>query len=143
MKKPTRYTGPYLFKSGRCAGRKFMVVYYSDGSRGTTLYSRYLMQEHLGRRLGTWEDVDHINEDKTDDVVTNFQLLSKGEHASKTAKIRFKDAWLEFNCPICGIASRRIMSQVRRSKKRGNAGPFCGKVCSRKYQVSNARMAES
>jgi hypothetical protein len=135
MKTPIRYNGPYLFTSGKCIGRRFMTVWYSDGSKGTTLYSRYLMQIHLGRTLDPTETVDHINEDKTDDRIDNFQLLSKSANAAKTARLRKKITWYEFICPQCNKPSKKDARQVRHNAKQNKSGPYCSRQCARYAQA--------
>ncbi len=112
-----------------------MTVYYSDGSKGTTLYSRYLMQQHVGRELLKSETVDHVNEDKTDDRIDNFQILSLAANASKTSRKRFKITWHYFNCPQCGKHSKKNARQVRHNRKQNKSGPFCSRSCSRRHQA--------
>lgn len=41
---------------------------------------RYIMEQQLGRKLSTAEEVHHINEDKLDNRVENLVVLSKAEH---------------------------------------------------------------
>jgi len=72
--------GPYLRKDGR----KHIVIVHDDGLKQTQSYPRYLMEQHLGRRLLDNETVDHINEDFTDDRLENLQLLTRGENAAKS-----------------------------------------------------------
>jgi hypothetical protein len=137
MKTPIRYTGPYTFLSGKCKDRKFMSVYYSDGSKGTTLYSRYLMQKHLGRELGRSEQVDHINEDKTDDRIENLQLLTPKQNTSKAAKAKWGVTTVKFICPGCGKEAESSGNQVRRNRKQGKRGPYCSKACAARDTYKN------
>jgi hypothetical protein len=51
-------------------------------SRGYVLYSRWLMEQHLGRYLTEYEQVHHINGVKTDDRIENLQVVTRGEHSS-------------------------------------------------------------
>src|SRR5690606_11700315 len=75
--------GPYIFPSGKAKGRRYVAIIKDDGTRTTMLYSRWLMQEHLGRELGPDEHVDHIDEDKTNDDLSNLQILTPSENTRK------------------------------------------------------------
>jgi hypothetical protein len=115
-----------------------MSVYYSDGSKGTTLYSRYLMKLHLGRELSKTETVDHINEDYTDDRIENFQILSLSDNSAKTSRLRFKITWYDFICPQCNKPARKNLRYVKHNWKQGKGGPYCGKKCSRQAQIGRS-----
>lgn len=43
---------------------------------------RYLMEQHIGRKLSMHEIVHHKNEDKLDNRIENLQIMSAEEHAS-------------------------------------------------------------
>lgn len=76
-----RTQGPYIYPSGACAGRRYVIVIHDDGSKRQLLYSRHLMEQHLGRQLGRDEHVHHVNEDKTDDRLENLQVESLSDHS--------------------------------------------------------------
>ena len=71
-------------------GRKIVCLYRYTKDKGeersTTAYAKYIMCVHLGRYLEKGEEVDHINEDKTDDRIENLQLLSSTENKKKYSK---------------------------------------------------------
>lgn len=128
--------GPYVFKSGKVAGRKYVQIIHDDGHRETTLYSRHLMEQHLGRELESWEHVDHIDEDKTNDDISNLQILTNSANARKSAlgkpsPLRGVEkgfthgtsyGWMKkkCSCEICQ-AAKRVWNEQRnvRRKKRG------------------------
>ena len=62
--------------SAQSSGRRLKVL--PDGRSMT--YARWLMQEHLGRRLGPDEVVHHRNGNFTDDRIENLQVLTRAEH---------------------------------------------------------------
>lgn len=75
--------GPYLDKK---AGRKIVRIRYSDGSIKTTSNARFLMEQHLGRELDKSEEVDHKDDDRVNDDISNLQLMSKSANIRKAIK---------------------------------------------------------
>lgn len=138
---PVRVNGPYISPSGKSKGRRYMNVVYADGSKGTTLYSRYLMEKRLGRRLDPkLETVDHINGDKTDDREENLQIMTQGDNARKSIP---PAPTAEFRCPTCLVMFVKQLRQIRNNQgKKGKSGPYCSKSCAgrdtRRLQIINA-----
>lgn len=52
--------------------------------RKTVSYARYLMSVHLKRFLTSQEEVDHVDNDKTNDNITNLQILTKEQNREKS-----------------------------------------------------------
>ncbi len=84
---------PYYpeFKSGYVIfhnreGRRYVVLVREDQTKTCTAYARYLMAVKIGRRLLNTEQVDHIDEDKSNDSIENLQILSKRDNISKNKK---------------------------------------------------------
>lgn len=46
----------------------------------TNLEHRYVMEQHLKRRLGSNEVVHHKDEDKTNNELSNLEVMSRSEH---------------------------------------------------------------
>lgn len=123
--------GPYIRKDGR----KHIIIIEDNGKRKTKSYPRYLMEMSIGRNLTEFETVDHINEDFTDDRLENLQILSRSENVSKSSLLRPAKIF-EFSCPMCGKYSQKPEKDVRRNRKLGKSGPFCGRTCAGKYKKS-------
>lgn len=119
-----RRFGPYV----RSDGRKYVIVQRGE-RRETTLYSRYLMERHLGRRLEPHEHVDHINNDPTDDRIENFQIISQYENTMKYHALHPKEMW-SVTCAECSKEFEKPAEECRRLKKLGKPGPFCSRQCS-------------
>lgn len=63
--------------------RKMILLVSRDGRKHCTSFARYLMSTKLGRYLDKDEEVDHINNDKSDDRISNLQILTKRENIQK------------------------------------------------------------
>ena len=90
-----KFYGPYLNKYNR----KFLV-YKNDGKHKSVYYSRYLMECHLGRYLEEWETVDHIDEDFTNDDISNLRVLSRLDNIAPSVK---RNHDVEMICPECKV----------------------------------------
>lgn len=125
----------YIRKDGRR-----QVDAYHDGKKTSTLYSRYLMEQELGRELTFDETVDHLNRDKADDRIENLRVVSRSQHSIDDS-IRVRDVSVE--CVWCGYYFTILGNKVRQ-RLRGKAGPFCSRSCSGKYgksvQINRVKM---
>lgn len=41
---------------------------------------RWVLEQHLGRKLESWEHIHHINENKLDNRVENLKIVTNSEH---------------------------------------------------------------
>lgn len=62
-----------------------------DGRRVEVKQHRWMMENHLGRKLLPSEDVHHRNGVKDDNRLDNLQLLDHGEHSTITNNSRVYD----------------------------------------------------
>lgn len=69
--------------------RTYVVLVRPNGTKSCTAYARYLMSVKLGRKLSRSEQVDHIDEDKTNDSIDNLQVITQKENLAKNHKHRF------------------------------------------------------
>lgn len=80
--------------------RRNIILFNSKSERSTISYARYLISVQIGRFLEPHEHVDHIDNDKLNDVIENLQILTKQENNTKAAKTRGAQRAL-IRCPIC------------------------------------------
>ena len=120
--------------------RRVVALYNSHGDRTSTSYARYLMSTHLGRYLLPEEHVDHIDNDKLNDTISNLQILSLKANNVKEGLRRAKKngRWLYSLCPVC----HNVMVKDKRNTQ--NTGPCnkgkvvsCSRVCSSKLRHSS------
>lgn len=85
------------------------------------------------------DKVDHIDGDFRNDDVDNLQVLSTVENCKKyyvdAEKHRLEE---NFICPVCNtrfILSVKRLFDATQNRKKGKAGPFCGKSCAGKYST--------
>lgn len=122
--------GPYIHAQ---MNRKYMVL-EKDGKKNSILYSRYLMEIHLNRRLNSNEEVDHINEDKTDDRLENLQVLSSKENRRKALLHRrpmqgYINTFTKVECKTCGVRFKLLTNEYHRRLRRNKNGIFCSQSC--------------
>ncbi len=67
-------------------GRKRVDLFNNDKDRTTISYARYIMSVSLGYVLSKDYEVDHIDRDKTNDDISNLQVLTVSEHKQKNSK---------------------------------------------------------
>jgi hypothetical protein len=120
--------GPYL---DRKQNRRIVVVVKDDGTRETTAYARWLMEEHLGRQLRSDEEVDHVDDNKLNDDLSNLQVLTPAANRAKQGTMEM----ITFICPVCRKPATKSARVVRGNRAKGRAGPFCGKPCARRWQL--------
>lgn len=110
-------------------GRKTVILYNSNQDRSSTSYARYLMSVKVGRYLNADEHVDHVDDDKSNDDISNLQILTPKENNRKECLRRgASQAMVRIRCPECEsiFEKRRGLTQLVKC--------YRGKVtcCSRK-----------
>lgn len=66
-------------------GRKYVCLYNSNSERSLISYARYVVSVRNGEILPEGFEVDHINNDKSDDSDSNLVLISQKDNIRKQA----------------------------------------------------------
>ena len=110
-------------------GRKFIVYKGEDNKYHSKAYARYLMEQHLGRKLTNEEEVHHKDHNKMNDAIENLEVKNKTTHRREH---NIKPIIIE-HCYICGsdiIVNSRKRANHYRSKNKNPDKWFCSKHCS-------------
>ena len=108
-----------------------MIIYDpATKKRKTVSYPKYLMEQHLGRELTDDETVDHIDEDHTNDDISNLRILTRAKNAARSAP---KMVIVNGTCAWCGVTFTLTREQMTAQRRNNDAGPFCSKSCIGKY----------
>lgn len=116
--------GPYTRKDGR----QHMVI-VSDDKKTTISYPKWLMEQHLGRKLETWETVDHLDENPLNNNIDNLEVVSRQENIKRWHEKRPAE-YLKLTCKVCGtVFEKRKAAEIYDRAIRKKDGPFCSKSC--------------
>lgn len=125
------FKGAYLNVNSE--NRRTVMLVPKMGRKTSMSYARYLMCCHLNRILTKEEQVDHKDEDKTNDDIDNLQILTISQNNKKTILMNGRSAkTITLTCPQCYNVFTR---SARHLKPKLNAGkqPCCSKECAGKY----------
>lgn len=115
-------------------GRKMV---YDKDKKQVVPYARYLMEQHLGRKLNKDEEVHHKDHDKTNDVIENLEVVNSTKHRRHHNPLKYKDTTEQ--CYICGKKFTFTAKQHRNKYQERNRKPktvdkyFCSRKCSGIY----------
>ena len=110
--------------------------------KGYVLYHRLIMENYIGRYLTRDEVVHHKDGNKSNNDISNLELMTNAEHSRLHAKEQAKTCVhlsLELLCPICGKIFYRKQSESQynsniQSRNKSNADCCCLK-CAQKMAV--------
>ena len=131
--------GPYatLYRVGYVrtdsTGRRRLDLKNSNLDRTTITYAKYLMSIRIGRFIDeNIEQVDHIDNDRTNDDIENLQILTISEHINKSKTERNGRTYIKCVCAYCNCEFERELRQMYKNYK----NTFCSRSCNGKYYAS-------
>jgi hypothetical protein len=121
--------GPYTKKDGR----KIVIVVQRNGKRRTGSYPKWILEQHLGRKLRIDETVDHWDSDFNNNDIENLKIFPRDVHsANDTRRVKL----IDLKCGWCQKHFQRSPRILRNKSKNKAGGPFCSKSCAGKYARS-------
>ena len=130
----------YIYKNKD--DRMRIVIKNDDGSMTSKSYPRILMEESLGRPLEPYEDVHHIDGDKTNNSIDNLEVVIHGEHQRHHNPPKYFDKIVK--CQVCNkefifTAKQQSNYQIdlNRNKRRGiTCSKRCAALFGRQEQIN-------
>ena len=126
----------YLSKTNE--GRQIIALYNDANNRKTISYARYLKSVEIGYEVPEGFEVDHVDNDKTNDAHTNLQILTRQQNLDKDNKNReSKYKGCQLTCCNCNGVYNLTPDQERSKALNGTELNFCSRSCAGKYHYKN------
>jgi len=103
--------------------RRNVVLFNNQSDRTTISYARYLMGVKLGYEVSDHLEVDHKDDDKTNDDINNLQLLTKEENLLKE----------QYYCAYCTDSFILTEAEVNERLAKNVEMAFCSRSCSTNF----------
>lgn len=115
--------------------RRIVDLFNTNSDRTTISYARYLMCVKLGYVLSNEFEVDHINDDKTDDRIENLQVLTCEQNKIKQLYkyIEHEQITYGFCCAYCRVRFILTENELKCRLKQGRVYAFCSRSCSSSF----------
>ena len=97
--------------------------------------NRWVMEQHIGRKLEVWEHVHHINQNLLDNRIENLEVHEAREHMQLHKQI-YPDKKI---CEVCG---NEYTANPRKRKRQKCCSPTCATVL-RTRNMSETRYLSS
>jgi hypothetical protein len=117
------------------SGRKYICLFNSNIDRTIISYARYLMCVKIGYILSDEFEVDHIDDDKTNDDIDNLQILTREQNALKEYYRYINEEQKSYGY-LCASCENPFILTERETKMRlakAQELAFCSRSCSAIY----------
>lgn len=120
--------GPYRRKND---GRQIIIIKHDDGSQETISYPKYILEQHLNRKLDkNTETVDHWDSNIDNNDISNLRIVPRDQHsADDTRRVKL----IKLKCDNCNNSFERSPRLLRDKSKKGVNGTFCSRQCAGSY----------
>lgn len=133
MKNIIRVENPWIMDE---SGRKATRLHYDDGTKKVTSWARYIYELNYGEIPENYE-VDHIDENCTNDNIDNLQLLTSEENIEKYYRNNPAPT-ISFICPTCKKDFKRLERYYKHNQiNQKKIGPFCSRKCAGIFNRNN------
>lgn len=116
------------------SGRRYVVLFNSNQDRTIVSYARYLMSVKIGSFIPDGYEVDHKDDDETNDDINNLQILTVLENQLKRQwKYTQNQTCYGFECAWC--TTRFILTERDANMRiaKGVEMAFCSRRCAALY----------
>lgn len=122
--------------------RKRVDLFNSNNDRTTISYARYLYGIKLGYEVPSHLEVDHRDNDKTNDLIGNLQLLTQEQNRLKQEwyYAEYVQEWYGFECAWCQTNFLLVKAEVKKRIYCGGEYAFCCRSCSASYHAYNGNL---
>jgi hypothetical protein len=110
-------------------GDTYIFLFLSNGK--VVNEHRFLMEQHLGRKLDQKEFVHHKDGNKKNNSLENLEVIGHSQH-TKLHMDQNPAETKELICQECGKKFLRPTRVIRDNNKKGSFNTFCSKKCSAK-----------
>lgn len=108
-----------------------LIVKDNISIRTTLSRARYRMSVYLGKLVSSEFEVDHKDNNKLNDNLSNLQLLTKEENKQKQVDFyRVNNPeFIQLSCSMCFSSFRKLIRNYKFHTKRGQINFYCCKSC--------------
>lgn len=138
---PYPYEGYRVYKVWhKKMGRHMAILFKSKKDRTTVAWAKYLWETTHRVKLAKGQQVDHCDEDRTNDNLENLQVLTTGDNIRKHRRLKRPPAKIvELTCPVCLTRFNRrfgLTNMVPCNSR--NKRMFCTRACMGRAFMSDA-----